>query len=306
MGWHPGSRAVGGVFQARSCSWVAGVIGMLALAGGCFRPVLPELELERPAPPATTFELEPYLRATRYGEWVYRRTELGTADDASATRYVRRVTADRLSEGILSGRTLPPLSDYIQGGAGDQTTTRPAEPPPLSQREAPQLFELAEPMTPIPVELTADHPIATTTELRYYDRRGRLKTTGTLTRRVQLEGTQEVETPAGHFKDCLRLRLDLRIELPFGPTIDWNSYFWLSREAGEVRRIEEFSGTFWIFGFGSAHEYQLVSYTRGEPPAEPGVVAPKWARGLITIDRPIPRPRVSGVMIDFAQSRPAP
>jgi hypothetical protein len=280
----------------------------LAVTGGCLRPAPPKLNLARPAPAPAALDLKPYIQAARYGEWVYERAGLGAEAKALPTTYPRRVGADRLSEGVLAGRQLPPLEQYMQAERERSATTRPADGvplPPLSPREAPQLFELDEPMEPIPLELAHTNPIVTTTAIRCYDRRGRRELTGTLTRRAQLEGTQDVDCPAGHFTDCLRVRLELQIEFPLGPTIDWNSYVWLSREAGEVRRIQEFSGGVWIFGFGGAHEFRLVSYSRGAPQTMPGDLSPKWARGLVTLDRPIPRPRISGMMVDFATARPA-
>ncbi|HOB74114.1 MAG TPA: hypothetical protein PKG54_06270 [Phycisphaerae bacterium] len=276
-------------------------LALLATVGGCFRPAPPKLNLEKPQPPAPTLDLKSYLEASRYGEWVYERTELKSDGEQAPVRYVRVNTENRFSEGRLSGRPLPPLERYLHPGEAPQPTTQPAPaPPPLSARESPHFFELAEPMSVIPLELTGAGPVSNTTALRYYGRRGRLEMTGTLTRTVRLEGTQDVEVPAGRFTNCLRLRVELRIQFPLGPTIDWNSYVWLSHEAGEVRRIDEFSGKLWIFGFGSAHEYQLISYSRAQPPvgAAPDP-APRWQRGLITLDRPVPRPRISGMIVDY-------
>ena len=299
-------QRITGIFRRTGGSRLAacGLVGALALLNGCFRPAPPKLNLERPAPPAAALEIAPYLEAARYGEWVYERVELDPDGDRHPTRYVRRVTADRLSEGFLSHRALPALERYLQAGEGRGPATRPA-PSPLPAREAPHFFELVEPMPAIPADVSATQPASGSTSLRYYNRRGRLEMTGTLTRSVRLEGTQEVEVPAGRFSDCLRLRVELRIDFRFGPTIDWNSYIWLSREAGEVRRIEEFSGALWIFGFGSAHEYRLVSYSRAKPPVNSKAVDPAWRTGLITLDRPVPRPRISGMVIDFAASQPA-
>lgn len=291
--------------HAARCCCLA--LGLLAAASGCFRPAPPKLNLERPEPLTPTLDLKAYLEASRRGEWVYERTDLRSNDDQAPARYVRRITEGRMSEGILSHRPLPPLERYLHPGDGRRSTTQPAPapPPPLSTREAPHFFELAEPMPVIPPDLVPMKPVSTTTALRYYGRRGRFEMTGTLTRSVHLEGTQDVEVPAGNFTDCLRLRVELRIAFPLGPTIDWNSYVWLSREAGEVRRIDEFSGTFWVFGFGSAHEYRLASYSRAEPSGgSTASPAPLWRRGLITLDRPIPRPRISGMIVDFAASHP--
>lgn len=281
----------------------------LLLSSGCLRPAPPQLDLEQLRPPAEKLDLSAYIRAARFGEWVYERRELPLREESEPSRVVRRVTAERYSEGNLVGRGLPPLERYLQKPPpeGDSETAEdiPREPPPhLSSRENPYLLELVEPMEPVPLELAKHNPLMSASELRYYGRRGRLEMTGTLTRRVELEGVQDVDCPAGHFVNCLRIKLEMHIEFPFGPSIDWNSYSWLSAEAGEVRRIEEFSGLFWIFGFGSAHEFRLVSYNLQAVETRPVELSPRWARGLITLDRGIPRPRISGLIFDF-ENEPA-
>lgn len=276
-------------------------------AGGCFRPAPPDLNLAQAVPLAPALEVRPYIEAARCGRWIYERSELGPGTEPSITVYVRTATAGRLREGCLEPRSLPPIEQYIRRPSPRGTASRPADespPTPLPAEEAPQLFEVAEPLAPIPLDLVREQPIVTTTEVRCYNRHGRSAGTGTLTRRARIEGTQDVECPAGFFADCLRVRVELRIEFPIGPTIDWDSYVWLSREVGEVRRIEDFTGKLWIFSFGSTHEYQLVAYQRDVPPSLPAELSPQWSRGVITLDRPIPRPRISGMVVDFATAKP--
>jgi hypothetical protein len=248
------------------------------------------------------------MQVARFGRWVYERVELGRDVDPMVTVYVRKATRERLSEGGLEPHALPPIKRYIRSQDVRGTTTQPADedrPAPLPASYSPQLFELAEPLEPIPPELIRGKPVTSCTELRCYTRHGRLDSIGTLTRRVRFEGMQDVECPAGRFADCLRVRVELRIEFSLGSTIDWDSYVWLSRDVGEVRRIEDFSGAFLIFGFRSVHEYQLVSYTRDSPQTQPEELSPKWARGIIILDRGVPRPRISGMIVDFAATQPA-
>jgi hypothetical protein len=289
-------------------SWIA-VIATGLLAGGCFRPLPPKLDLAKPAPLTPTLDVRPFMQAARIGRWVYERTELGRDADPMVSVYVRKATRDRLSEGWLVPHPLPPIKRYIQVEEARGSTTRPADenrPAPIPASYSPEIFELAEPMEPIPLELLHGQPVTTSTALRCYTRHGRPDGEGTLLRRAQIDGLQDVDCPAGHFGDCLRVHVTLRMEFPIGPTVDWDSYVWLSREAGEVRRIEDFSGTFLIFGFGSTHEYRLVSFTRNIPDTQSVELSPKWSCGIITLDRGAPRPRISGMVVDFATSQTAP
>src|SRR5207248_2777530 len=89
---------------------------------------------------------------------------------------------------------------------------------------------------------------------------------GTLTRTATIEGFEDVDCPAGHFEKCLRVRVDLDLSIRWGPTIKWIMYIWLSPEAGDVKRVQDLSGSFLFFPFGSSFEFELVSYS---PPAAP-------------------------------------
>jgi hypothetical protein len=157
-------------------------------------------------------------------------------------------------------------------------------------------------MPTIPAELDLSDPIETTTRLRYYGRDGRPLAEGRLTRIVQIEGFEDVEAPAGRFEQCLRVRLDLQIRFAWGLAVDWTSYFWLSPKVGEVRRVQRFSGWLWIFPFGSAHEYALISHETADNDAILPV-APAWHYGAILFDRGLPRPQIGGMVIDYAHDQ---
>jgi hypothetical protein len=255
-------------------------------------------------PAERQFDIRPYLQANRLGRWVYTRREHGAADDEQPVPYVRQIQATREGEGNLRERRFLPLQSYLD--VWWDVTTQPATPPkrpvaPMKERYA-FFFELTDPMPTIPVELDLSEPIETSTRLRYYWHDGRPLSEGSLTRTVEIEGFEDVKSPGGEFEECLRVRLDLRIRFGWGLAVDWTSYFWLSREAGEVRRVQRFSGWLWIFPFGSAHEYTLMSHLpAGEEALLP--VAPKWQHGAILFDRGLPRPRIGGMVVDYARSR---
>lgn len=303
----------GGGNRSRACLLAACAA---LLTAGCVRHPAAALKLEQPSPPPSDkLDLASYLRAARLGEWVYERSEVPAQAGAEPARYVRRVTADRLSEGLLHSLALLPLDRYMEVARSAGAGSEPGRAPrlPVARRESPHLFELDQPLSPFPPELETAGSAESVTPLRYYGRSGRLENTGTLTRRVRVEGLQDVDCPAGHFSACLRLRLDLNVQFPLWISIDLSTYVWLSKAAGEVRRVEEVSGWVLIFWFGSAHEYRLVSYTHQPPETQPAAggpsIWPLWRRGLMTLDRGAPEPRISGMVVDLSEppsSQPAP
>lgn len=263
----------------------------------------------RPAtsPAATRSASTPseYLRAWRWGRWFYQRREIGSELPPSGGGYPRQAREARLSEGTLLDRPLMPLERYLQS---PEAATQPAH----GRREAPlgkawaAFFELEHPMDPIPPEAFEGLPVVTTTSLQYFDKFGRPVAKGTLTRTTLLEGYEDVVCPAGRFERCARVRVDCEVRFPLILTLDWNSYVWLSAEAGEVRRVQRFSGWFLVFWFGSGHEFELDSW---EPwPVPPPENPPThWARGVVNLGGSYPGLRIEGLIIDAAPAtRPGP
>lgn len=262
------------------------------------------------APPQTTsapaeFRFADYLDHARYGLWVYERTELDRGEAHPPERYVRRIGAQRLREGELVRGQFGPIEQYLQ--TPDAQT--PASPDPrLTARARKALvsfFTLDEALYLMPPDLEVEQPRSDSTTLTYFDENGRRKTSGTLTRTVTLEGFEPVTVPAGTFERCARVRVDLAMRFDWGPTIEWMSRIWLSPNAGEVQRFDRVSGALFIFFFSSSFESKLVSYEPLRATTRPGAPAPRWSRGLIILDRVIPHPRISGLLVDFPSTRPA-
>ena len=175
--------------------------------------------------------------------------------------------------------------------------------PPLSGGAA-FFLEFDPPLAPFPSVIRPDQTAVTEVAVRYYDRTGRLRFRGTVERRVELEGLESVEVPAGRFADCLRLRADMRFRFPWGPRVDTTEYTWLARGVGEVRRIEHFEGLalFWIVSETVSHE--LAAYAEPAAPAEyaPGLrPARRWWRAAVLFERWFPRPLVGGIHHQLAR-----
>ncbi|HOA73132.1 MAG TPA: hypothetical protein PL151_13615 [Phycisphaerae bacterium] len=291
------------------CSLVL-LAGVLTLPAGCSLKGPKPIE---PAPTSVTaqeeatgqpFSLEPFLRASRLGLWNYVRTASGETD-SHATIYTRWSGPTQLIEGKLLGREFLPLETYLQRRDIESPQTQRRPKAPLEGGTA-FMFELIEPMEPLPPDLQPGLPQTASTPIVYYEYDGRLLSQGTLTRTAEIEGFEDVETPAGRFDGCLRTRVDLVVRLSWIFEMNWTSYLWLSAEMGEVQRTEQMSGRFLIFPFASSHDYRLVS---GKPIlhwAEPeSVLPPRWRFGAVVMDRTVPSPRIGGMVVDYSDLPPA-
>lgn len=249
------------------------------------------------------FSIEPYLRANRLGTWTYLRTPAGRPDAAGVT-YVRTSQPHRMLEGLLAERSFLPLQYYLQQpGTPADPRQRPRAP---LQGGTAFLFELGEPLEPLPADLQPGVPQTASTALVYYEYDGRILNQGTLTRTAAVEGFEDIETPAGRFEACLRVRVDLTVEISWVFKMDWTTQMWLSPTMGEVRRLERMSGAFLIILFSSGHEYRLVS---GQPRLDQAdsvaVRPPLWKRSAVLLERAVPRPRIGGLVVDYSDGTPA-
>jgi hypothetical protein len=263
--------------------------------------------------------LEPCLRANRAGRWVYARADLPEREGRETRIHVRQVGVDRLSEGVLEERPFLRLERYLDlrseaasRPSAESAATRPSgepAPPGAASRRRPRaplkggtavFFRLDEPADPIPAEVEWEGVITSETPVTYFDYRGIPQARGTLTRRTEFEGVEDVECPAGRFEGCLRMRVDLSVHFRWIAIVDLTTYLWLSPEVGEVRRVQRLSGWFLIFPFASADEYRLISYT---PPAQTSssatVPPPMWRTGAVLLEGDYPGIRIAGMVIDM-------
>ncbi|NLX14833.1 MAG: hypothetical protein GXY44_14450 [Phycisphaerales bacterium] len=281
------------------------VIALVLLAiygGGCtgtWRP--PTVQPETPATQSSP-TLAECLRSDRLGRRVYERRDLTGRKDATPSAYARCYRHDRIQEGILAERSFLPLDRYLVS-----TSAQPSEAarPRLSfGRLMTIYFEVTDPLATMPLELESNQPIRSSTSIRYFDYLGRPSMLGTVTREAEIEGYEDVESPAGSFANCLRVRVDLKVTFPWTMVADLKHFVWLSPQVGEVRRVQNMTGWFLIFWFGSTQEYRLTEYTK-PPVADPvdpaqADLAPKWKRGLVVFDRGYPSVRIGGMVIDLA------
>jgi hypothetical protein len=281
----------------------------MALLGGCSRPWRPT-QID-PDTAHAAHNLCSYL-AMPAGRCVYLRTELDRDEASPPREYARTVSHDRFSEGLLDGVRFEPLHGYLRDDEEENEPAAgrtPQPPPPFGRRGFSFYMRLAEPLAPIPPGIGLGEPVSDSTDMYYYTAGGRHAESGWLTRTAELEGFEDVETPAGRFEGCLRARVELSIWFPLGPVANLTSYVWLTKDGYEVRRVQRLSGWLLIFRFRSAHEFLLKSYgpqsgasTAPGQAGESGLVqalTSPWESGAFMLERLLPAPQIGGMLGDL-------
>jgi hypothetical protein len=277
--------------------WLSLICVLGGLSAGCSHSASPPLETApRPAitaRPTQPIDIRRYLAANRAGNWVYQRRDLRAGGEA---QYVRKADSSRLLEGNASWHIFQAIDRRLTGGQDDLRINPIAaggSPPAHAFR-----FSVAEPLALIPDDLQPGTPSVARTRLDYLDLDGRPRGHGALTRTAVIQGREDVDVPAGHFADCLRVRVNLHLDMRWGPTIDWTTYVWLAPDVGEVRRLARLSGRLLFLSFGSSFEYELASRPANVSPPS-GSPAPRWKEGFMAFDRGIPNPRLATLMVHF-------
>jgi len=284
---------------------------------GCQAPQPPAAEytgiadqsIDQTVDPAESFDITSYLKANRLGTWIYWANDLPAPVNEDAIIYSRRIKSHRHSEGVLLDSPFQSLEHYLLpvSNRSSPPASLDQPPEPFSGKLA-AFMELDEPIEVIPEDLSRESPAVKVTRLRYYNDKGRAQAQGTLTRTVEIKGLEDIECPAGQFKRCLHVRVDLTIRFSWILTIHWTTHLWLSPKAGEVQRVQRFSGAwFLIFWFQSAQEYKLVKFKKAELDkiSASENLAPKWKRAALLFDRGLPKPRISGMIVDYSTTRPS-
>lgn len=284
-------------WSAESRRWLAWLSAM-AFCVGCGGPWRPGELASSPQTKPDRPTLTQCLQADRLGRSLFGRRDID-ADESKTDLYWRIKDAGHFREGLLADRNVGDLTRYLQD---EDTLSGDRKRPQLSfGKKITIYFQLTESMDAVPADLMPGQSVEDTTELEYYDWRGRLSGTGTLTRIAGFDGYESIEVPAGRFDDCVRLHVALEMHFPWLMKGQLETYAWFSPDVGEVRRVQRMSGWFLVFWFGSGQEYRLLEHRPTETLAAETDLCPSpcWKRGLVVFDRGYPRLRIGGMQVDY-------
>lgn len=247
-------------------------------------------------------ELSAYSPRFERVQRVYNRMNPSRTHESPA-HYVQSEDNHGREEGLLVGHVDWPLSIYL-----DPHSNRPGRPklkwptPPRRGTEA-VFVEFHPPTDEWPRVVRKGVTEEWQVEMSAYDRDGVPFARGLATRRVVWDGYELVEINGAAYPDSLRLQVETNLSFGWWANIRARETVWLARHIGVVRRIERLSGhALLLFRFGSTHEYALHG-CEGKESSDTATDAPRrrWARLAVYLDRSVPRPRVGGLAVEWAE-----
>ena len=157
-------------------------------------------------------------------------------------------------------------------------------------------------MTYLPGWIDAERAFAEIVQLCCYNRDGHLVRRGTVTRKIQFEGFEDVEGDGVLYADCPRLRITTRIRVRWGPRVDLTEYVWLADGVGEVRRTERIQGFVFLTLFGGVYTYELMNtpHTVVRASGAASAAPRRWSRCAVFLESVFPNPLLGGLIIEYA------
>ena len=273
-----------------------------ALVTGCVESWRPSMESVREVTTPAPIDLTLYLPAVTPARRTFLRRDLRFPDEP-AVSYARRLEPHRQREGVFVDLEAADLSSYIAKPGKAEPVRYFDWPNSDKGRSLGLLLEFDPPLVALPATVRPDRKAQFRSDVRVFDRWGHPLRTGTVTRAVRVEGHENVVADGALIESCLRLALDTRIRLRWGPWLNVRETLWLRRGIGEVKRVRRIEVLAFLLYFREAHAFELAAdqsaAVRGRDYRPRQTAA--YGRMAIFLDRFLPRLRVGGVVIEFAR-----
>ncbi len=273
------------------------VLAWLGLAG-CSTNWRPSHAQVRQPVNQVAVDLRPYLVVVPGNRSL--RARQSEQDDTSS--FLEHFEQDGMASGSMAAKLPDSLDSYLGDDAPKAGERWALWPEKQSKLSAAFFLEFDPPMTYLPTSIDLDDGFKEQLSVCCYNRDGEFAYRGKLVREIRFEGLESVETLAGSFHDCVRLRTSTSIRIPWGPRFNWQEYIWLAKDLGQVRRIEKMDG--WVF---PAWFEQVVTYTlAGMPEAQVPTstkrlpLPQRWVRCAVFLDHVFPSPELGGMLVEFA------
>lgn len=167
------------------------------------------------------------------------------------------------------------------------------------------LLEFDPPLLDRPPVLAGDETQKAKSSFVYHNWEGKQIARGTATRTFKLEGYENLEVGDTSYPDCVLLRVETLLIVPFVARVEVIEYRWLAPKVGEVQRVLHVDGMVLLRPIKSGTQYELARAelpesrpaTGGTQRKEPGAA---WRRCAVYLEPSIPRPQVRGLVVEFA------
>jgi len=265
------------------------------------------MDAVQPAAAHAVIDLTRYLARPGDATRVFLRQNPGDSAEAPV-RYERRAPNGTFTEGLMAEREVDSVAALLEPTLRARQRRGSLWPEDPNGEGAAFFLEFDPPLIRLPASIDANGGVAQRCELRVFNRDAVEGRGGTVSREIAFEGFEVVEAGGHEYADCVRLKIDTRFRIRWGPQVSATEYVWLAPHVGEVRRVERFSGLAWFVYFTGLQVYDLVD---GPAPVTPetqpvrlaaagALPIQAWSRCAVYLDRVLPRPRVGGLAVELA------
>lgn len=257
------------------------------------------MESVREVQSVTTFDLAEYFPASVPYRRAYLRRDLRLTDGA-AMPYARYVCRSTRRSGSFVDRETDNLTRYMARSEAKEPELYLDWPSPGEGRRLGLFVEFDPPLPYLPATIRADAMVESLSDVRVFDRWGHPLRSGTVRHTVWVDGYESTVADGVRFEACLRLEIDTRIRLRWGPWVDAKQYLWLASGIGEVRRVERIQVLGFLSYFDETYAYELASGQNVKCSTGGCQPSPSWARVAILFDRLLFRLRIGGMLVEHA------
>lgn len=207
-----------------------------------------------------------------------------------------RLRKNQSQTGILIDRTNDDLTRYLAPPEG--------HPPqsmnwPEKNAETAVFLSFDPPLPLAPETIHADQPAHYESTVWLFNRHGYPVAKGHVTRTTALEGFETITTTIDTYPDAARLLITTDFKFPWGTQFTITDYHWLAHDIGEVSRIRNIKGSLFFIGFTQTQKRQLLTIT---PKPNHTLKGPNaWQRTAITLNKFLPNPNLTGLVIDLTE-----
>jgi len=157
----------------------------------------------------------------------------------------------------------------------------------------------------LPRSVQGGQPYVCRTAVRCHGGKGRHIYSGQASRTIVFEGYEEVKIGDVPYTDCVRLRIETQLDLPWVASVGTTEYVWLAPRIGEVQRVRRWKGFMLLTYFEGVARYELMRMALPPPEGAGAVTDGETLQGVAAV-RGVPAPRVALAAAGGIARRPRP
>jgi len=206
----------------------------------------------------------------------YRRSDPTDESAEAMPEYIVAVDKHRHVEGDLTDINLAPIRSFLQ--QGDAPATQALNWPKTPRPAWAIYLTFDPPLDACPESLAGDEKVTCVSKFDVFNWKGKRLASGSASRTFRFRGYEDVTIGDNRYGDCVRIRVETRLTVPFACDVTTTDYVWLSPGIGPVRRVQTIRGSLLVRRLSSATQWDLVHIRPGESQSKGLPLFGPWRR----------------------------